>query len=536
MPNRYIVDPTPATRRTVTPMNTILLATINAQYIHASLGLRYLLANLSELRPQAKLLEFKLEQRPIDMVESLLAHDPKIIGLGVYIWNVVQTTEVVALLKAVRPDVLIVLGGPEVSYECDQQQVVQLADYVVTGQADLAFAQLCRELLAGKKPADKIIRAPVPRTDDLVMPYREYTDVDIANRLIYVEASRGCPFKCEFCLSSLDKTAWPFQLDTFLAELHTLYERGVRHFKFVDRTFNLNIKASKRILDFFLERMTEGLFIHFELIPDHLPDALKESIARFPEGSLQFEIGIQSLNPEVQKHISRKQDDAQTAENLRWLREHTHAHLHADLIIGLPGETMESFGSGFDRLVQLNPHEVQVGILKRLRGTPIARHTDAFDMRYNPQPPYNILSNLHIDFATMQRLNRFARYWDMVGNSGRFVRTRALLLGDAPFARFLAFSDWLFATTRQTHQIALDRLYTLVFDGITSVFGIDADAARDVLSRDYVESGARGVPKFLRSGMKSAASKSATLGAATSAKRQARHRRDPAHVTELPVN
>lgn len=513
-------------------MNPILLATINAQYIHASLGLRYLLANLGEFRPQAKLAEFKLEQRPIDIVESLLAHDPKIIGLGVYIWNVVQTTEVVAMLKAVRPDVLVVLGGPEVSYECEEQRIVELADYVVTGQADLAFAQLCRELLAGERPVDKVIRAPVPKMDDLVMPYREYTDVDIANRLIYVEASRGCPFKCEFCLSSLDKTAWPFQLDTFLAELHALYERGVRHFKFVDRTFNLNIKASKRILDFFLERMTPGLFIHFELIPDHLPDALKESITKFPEGSLQFEIGIQSLNTEVQKNISRKQDDAQTAENLRWLREHTHAHLHADLIIGLPGETVASFGSGFDRLVQLNPHEIQVGILKRLRGTPIARHTDAFDMRYNPQPPYNILSNIHIDFATMQRLNRFARYWDMVGNSGRFVRTRALLLDDAPFTRFLAFSDWLFATAGQTHQIALDRLYNLVFDGLTTVFGVEADTARDLLSRDYYGAGAKGSPKFLGQPVGPAASAPPMPGGHTMAKRQARHRRE---AEVLPV-
>jgi hypothetical protein len=488
--------------------------------------LRYLLANLGELRAQTKLLEFKLEQRPIDIVEALLVHDPKIIGLGVYIWNVVQTAEVVALLKAVRPEVLIVLGGPEVSYECDEQPIVRMADYVVTGQADLAFAQLCRELLAGQQQLEKIIRAPTPKMDDLVMPYREYTDIDIANRLIYVEASRGCPFKCEFCLSSLDKTAWPFQLDKFLGELHTLFERGVRHFKFVDRTFNLNIKASKRILDFFLERMTEGLFIHFELIPDHLPDALKESITRFPEGSLQFEIGIQSLNPDVQKNISRKQDDTQTAENLRWLREHTHAHLHADLIIGLPGETMQSFGSGFDRLVQLNPHEVQVGILKRLRGTPIARHTEAFDMRYNPQPPYNILSNNHIDFATMQRLNRFARYWDMVGNSGRFVRARALLLADAPFERFLAFSDWMFATTRQTHQIAMDRLYTLVFDGITTLFSIDADVARDVLSRDYVESGAKGLPKFMQQASGADARVTAAHNARITAKRQARHRRE----------
>ncbi len=506
-------------------MYPILLTTLNAQYIHASLGLRYLLANLGDLRAQAKLLEFTLDHRPIDVVETLLAHDPKIIGFGVYIWNTAPTTEVVALLRTVRPDVLVVLGGPEVSYESEEQRIVQLADYVIAGQGDLAFAELCKQLLAGARPAEKTIQASVPKTDQLEMPYREYTERDIATRLIYVEASRGCPFKCEFCLSSLDKTAWPFQLEAFLTELHTLFERGVRHFKFVDRTFNLNIKASKRILDFFLDRMTEGLFVHFELIPDHLPDALKDSIAKFPEGSLQFEIGIQSMNLEVQKNISRKQDDAQTAENLRWLREHTHAHLHADLIVGLPGETVESFGRGFDALVQLNPHEIQVGILKRLRGTPISRHTEAFDMRYNPEPPYNILSNTHIDFATMQRLNRFARYWDMIGNSGRFVRTRPLLLNDAPFDRFLKMSDWLFATTGQTHRIALDRLYTLVFDGITTAFLIDVDTAREALSRDYIESGARGAPKFLTQTVASYERAAAQSGHSTT-QRQARHRRD----------
>jgi len=509
-------------------MNSILLATLNAQYIHASLGLRYLMANLGELRSHAKLVEFTLEQRPIDIAEALLAHDPKIVGLSVYIWNVTQTTEVVALLKTIRPEVIVVLGGPEVSYEYESQRIVQLADYLITGQGDLAFADLCRQLLNGERPAEKIMHAPVPKMDDLVLPYGEYTDQDIANRLIYVEASRGCPFKCEFCLSSLDKTAWPFQLERFMTEMQSLYDRGARHFKFVDRTFNLNVKVSKRILDFFLERMTEGhshpIFVHFELIPDHLPDALKESIAKFPPGSLQFEIGIQTLNPDVQKNISRKQDDAETAANLRWLREHTNTHLHADLIIGLPGETLASFGAGFDRLVELNPHEIQVGILKRLRGTPIARHADAFDMRYNPEPPYNILSNAHLDFSTMQRLNRFARYWDMIGNSGRFVHTRPVLLGDKPFERFLKFSDWLFDTTKQTHRIALDRLYTLVCDGLVAVFDIETAVARELLTRDYIGSGARGAPKFLTQPVPPLPT---TTGPSTT-QRQARHRRESA--------
>ena len=505
-------------------MTSILLTTINAQYIHASLGLRYLLANLGELRAQTRLLEFTLDHRPIDIVEQLLAHEPKIIALGVYIWNIQASTEVVTLLKQVRPDIAVVIGGPEVSYEWGQQAIVQQADYLITGPADVEFPRLCTQLLSGPRPPQKVITATMPPLDTLTLPYHEYSDEDLKNRLIYVEASRGCPFKCEFCLSSLDKTAWPFALDGFLAEMDALYQRGARHFKFVDRTFNLNIKVSKRILEFFLERMVDGLFVHFEMIPDALPDALKEAIARFPPGSLQFEIGIQSFDPNVQALISRKQNDAKTEENMRWLRTHTHAHIHADLIAGLPSENIESFARGFDRLVDLNPHEIQVGILKRLRGTPIIRHSETFAMKYNPQPPYTVLSTSTMDFVTLQRINRFARYWDMIGNSGRFVHSRPLLLGNAPFARFMQFSDWLFATTGQTHRLALDRLFEFVHDALVTQFDVPVALATETLSLDYHECGARGSPKFLA--VTSRPSLTDNLKANNSAKRQARHIRN----------
>ena len=505
-------------------MTSILLGTINAQFIHASLGLRYLLANLGELRTQALLLEFTLEHRPIDIVEQLLAHEPKIIALGVYIWNIQASTEVVTLLKQVRPDIVVIVGGPEVSYEWGEQAIVQQADYLITGPADVEFPRLCAQLLNGPRPPQKVITATMPPLDTLTLPYRDYSDADLKNRLIYVEASRGCPFKCEFCLSSLDKTAWPFALDAFLAEMDALYQRGARHFKFVDRTFNLNIKVSKRILEFFLERMVDGLFVHFEMIPDALPDALKEAIARFPPGSLQFEIGIQSFDPQVQALISRKQNDAKTEENMRWLRTHTHAHIHADLIAGLPSENLETFARGFDRLVSLNPHEVQVGILKRLRGTPIIRHTETFAMKYHPQPPYTVLSTSTMDFVTLQRINRFARYWDMIGNSGRFVHTRPLLLGDAPFARFMHFSDWLFATTGQTHRLALDRLFEFVHDALVTHFDVPVSRATETLTRDYHECGARGSPKFLV--VTARALSVNTLKTNPIARRQARHIRN----------
>jgi len=477
-------------------ISMITLTTLNARYSHTSMGLRYLLANMGELLPQTTIMEFTIQQRPLDIVEELLATQPKIIGLGVYIWNVSESTEVVTLIKTISPETVVILGGPEVSYEWEGQPIVDRADYLIAGMAELEFAPLCRQILQHSAPGGKVIQCPVPLLDQIEMPYDFYSDEDIANRVIYVEASRGCPFKCEFCLSALDKTSWPFDLEQFLTAMEKLYQRGTRRFKFVDRTFNLKVESTLKILDFFHMRLDERLHLHFELVPDHLPDRLKESITRFPSGVLQFEIGIQTLNQEVQTRINRRQDNEKSLANLDWLRQNR-VHIHADLIMGLPGETLEQFSHSFNALARLGMPEIQVGILKRLRGSPISRHTEAFKMNYNPLPPYNLLSNNTIDFGNMQRLSRFARYWEMVGNSGRFKESLPLLLGDEPFERFMQFSDWLFETTHQTHQINLDRLFKLIFEWL-QLNGEDRELCLNSLRIDFEAIGSGRIIKWLQ--------------------------------------
>ena len=478
--------------------SSIILSTLNARYIHASLGLRYLLANMGDLRSQTRLIEFIINGRPVDIVESLLKNKPEIIGLGVYIWNVEETLQVVKLLKTVSPETIIILGGPEVTYETEQQEITSLVDYVITGQADLTFRDTCAKILNNKKPLEKIIRATLFKLNEINLPYTEYTGEDIRNRVVYVEASRGCPFKCEFCLSSLDKTVYPFELDLFLANMQQLFDRGVRSFKFIDRTFNLKINTSIKIMDFFLALMEkEKVYLHFELVPDHLPEKLKSVIQRFPEDSLQFEIGIQSLNPDIQVLISRKQDNNKVQQNMNWIRNNTRAHIHADLIIGLPTENVDRFARGFNELVKMNPHEIQVGILKRLRGTPIIRHTDEYDIRYSPTAPYEILSNNIIDFTMMQKLKRFSRYWDMIANSGRFKYSKAYLLGNDPFNNFLALSNWLHAKTDQTHHIALPRLFSLLKQAMVEELKLDEDKTVNYLLKDFADSGIKGQPKFI---------------------------------------
>lgn len=492
-------------------MPSILLATINARYHHPSFGLRYLLANMGDLRGRTALREFDLGQRPLAIAEQILELDPQLVGLGIYIWNVTLATEVAAILKRVRPELVLVVGGPEVSFETADQAIARMADHVITGEAELAFPALCRKVLGpaaapvavarpgGAPPPTPppVIAAAIPDLAAVALPYDEYSAGDLAHRVIYVEASRGCPFGCEFCLSALAAGVRRFAADRFLAAMDRLLERGLLRFKFVDRTFNLETAAAAAILEFFLARYRPGLFLHFEVVPDHLPERLRGLLRKFPPGSLQLELGVQTFDAEVAARINRRQDNDRVAANLRFLRRETGAHLHADLIFGLPGESLESIGAGFDRLLALGPHEIQVGLLKRLRGAPIGRHDAAWDMVYSPLPPYEILGNRLLDFAAVRRLARFARFWDLVGNSGNFVGTTPLLWAGpgaapaSPFWRFLELSDFLYARLGRTANIALDRLAELVWEFLADRTAVGPGRAAAAVAADFRALGRR---------------------------------------------
>ena len=462
----------------------IVLCTLNAKFIHASLGLRWLYANLGDLEGRTRLLELDINQSPRDVVEAIAAHRPRIVGFGVYVWNVEQTLSVVRMLKALDPKLTVVLGGPEVSHETEGQPIVAAADHVICGEGDLAFAALCRQLLQGERP-QKVLRPPLPALAALALPWDAYTDHDLQHRLLYVEASRGCPYRCEFCLSSLDEKVRSLPLESFLAAMERLLDRGARHFKFVDRTFNLDLKQSRRILEFFLERLRPGLFLHFELVPDRLPEPLREVISRFPPGVLQFEVGIQTLNPEVERLISRRQDHARMEDNLRWLVRQTQVHVHADLIAGLPGEDLESFARGFDALVRLQPHELQVGLLKRLKGTPITRHEG---MVFSPVPPFEVLSTPWLTFEELSRLRRFARTWDLFANSGDFKLTFARLLEGAssPFALVTKLDARVVGPRT---GIALTRRFRILYGLLVEELGFEPREAAEQLLADYARVG-----------------------------------------------
>lgn len=476
-------------------MHTILLTTLNARYAHTALGLRYLYANLQELQPMAKIVEFTMNEQIQSIAEGLLIHSPRIIGIGVYIWNASQCAELIQTLKKVSPDTIIVLGGPEAGY-LPHRVDLSKADYIISGEGEVAFYELCKNILAGDAPQERFIKAPLPDLKSIHLPYSAYSDEDVEHRYIYVEASRGCPFECEFCLSSIDEKVRNFPLDQLLEEFEILWQRGARSFKFIDRTFNLNMTFANRLLDFFLSK-EPPYFAHFEVIPDHFPDVLKEKISRFPAGSLQLEIGIQTLDPLIAKGINRPLKVEKIVDNLRFLENETRAHMHLDLIVGLPGESIEGFGRNLDTLVSLTHSEIQIGILKNLSGTTLSRHDKEHGMVYSDTPPYDILQNKLLSFVQIQKMKRFARFWDIFYNSGSFNKTVPLLWSEGKvFEGFYTFSEWIFDQTLSTWKISLDRQIALLHTYLC--LHHDKEVVEAALIDDLSQRPEKTIPFFLR--------------------------------------
>ena len=474
----------------------IILLGINARYSHTSLGLRYIRANLKELRDDSLIVERTINEDIYSIVEEVLAYQPLIVGIGTYIWNALNVKRVVSIIKKVSPKTTVILGGPEVSYFPLRVDFSE-ADYIIRGEGEITFYEIAKTILSNNPPKDKFIQGVVPDVKELVLPYDEYSDEDIKNRYIYVESSRGCPFHCEFCLSSIDKGVRYFDFDKIITAFDKLWSRGVRNFKFIDRTFNLNIKFALRLMEYFLSK-DEEYSLHFEVVPDNFPNRLKQKLKEFPPHSLQLEIGLQSLNEEILKNISRSMNIEKTKANISFLENETNAHLHLDLIIGLPGESLDSFRNNLNELTSITTSEIQLGILKKLSGTPISRWDERFDMKYSDEPPYEILQNSLIPFFKMQEMKRFARFWDLIYNSGNFHKTKEFIWADTTvYDGFLELTRWIYSQTKSTYQISLMRLSELIFRYLGEVKGLDKKMIAQNILDDIIRVEGRKVPGFL---------------------------------------
>lgn len=432
-------------------------------------------------------MEFNINQQVAQITEEILEVNPKIVCFSAYIWNIEQLSNLIYNIKQLKPNIKIVIGGPEASYEYEKARWLPYVDHVVCGEGEVTLPKLLSDLLSNGIQ-NKVINSPV--IDDLTkinMPYSAYSDEDIANRVVYVESSRGCPFLCEFCISSLDNKVRFFDVDQFLEQMLTLINKGVLHFKFIDRTFNVGTKRAIKVLDFFLNNWRDGMQLHFEIVPDKLKGELLEKMKQFPLHGLHLEVGIQSYNHDTQELISRRQDFELTKTNLKSLLTETGALVHTDLVIGLPAETWESFANGFNQLIDQRPQEIQIGFLKRLKGTPIIRHTEEYQLIFENQAPFEILQTRDINFQQMRQLKKFSRYFDLFYNSENFPNSLELLweLDENYFKSFMQLTEFTWNATKQTHKISLKNLVKIFYDFISSMNAISHDELFTALSNDF---------------------------------------------------
>ena len=492
------------------PNTPILLIAINARYGHCAFAARSLLANLGVLRSQADLIESDLDAQPFQLAAEIVGRAPQVVGFSVYLWNVQIVRETLAILHRVAPQLHLVLGGPEIVAE-HAAAWHGLADDLVVGEGETAFRTICDEVLrtrsapastedatealqivaaAGGRGVSREARLRIAAPEDLsllVLPYELYTDADIAHRTIFVEGSRGCPFPCAYCTSG-NTGLRTIPLSRLLPELDRLLERGVRAFRFLDRSLNASDEMACGVLDFFLARHPVRLQLHFEIMPCRLNASLRQRLAAFPPGVLHLEAGVQTLNPGVAQGIGRKVPNDTLLETLAFLAHETGAIVHADLIFGLPGEDVQSFAAGFDHLVRTyNFPELQVNLLKRLPGTALAREARFDRLVFNPHPPYELLASDVLDFAEVSRMQQFARCWELVHNRGRFPRAAALLwqTGQAsPFQRYQMLAEQIYAAEGRMHALGVARLSAHITEFLQKTCDLSAAEAQAAVAAD----------------------------------------------------
>ncbi|MBK5720683.1 B12-binding domain-containing radical SAM protein [Dysgonomonas sp. Marseille-P4677] len=433
-------------------MKTIL-TTLNAKYIHTSLALRWLyVANKDKFDISFK--EYTIKEDLAKISDELLAMQIDVLGLSVSIWNVSQTRMLVALLKKENPDLIIILGGPEVSYEPEFFLQNWDIDYVISGEGEFVFGELLNAIenneladmpgvSARNRISRHIVQADMERLASLPSPYMLDEDrTDVQNRLVYFETSRGCPYQCQYCLSSLEKGVRYFPQNYILSNLKYLIDNDVKQIKFLDRTFNLNKNHTLTVFDFLIKNYRPNLSCQFEVYADLLSDEMIDYLnTNLPENYFRFEIGIQSTYEPTNIAVKRKQDFPLLADNVRKIMAGGKVDLHLDLIAGLPYETLDRFIKSFNDVFEFGAKEVQLGFLKMLRGTNLRRYADKYGYKYDEEPPYEIEYNADISRVELDRIHEAEHALEKFWNSGRFSQTMDVIFTKYYKGRYFELFD-----------------------------------------------------------------------------------------------
>ncbi|SDF37304.1 Radical SAM superfamily enzyme YgiQ, UPF0313 family [Sporolituus thermophilus DSM 23256] len=427
----------------------VLLLTLNAKYIHSSLALRYLREYCRPVCADIVVKEYSINNGLLDILGDIYREKPGVIGMACYIWNIEMTLTLAGLIKKVLPDTAIVLGGPEVSYDPAEVMVSHAAvDYIVQGEGEETLYRLLCSLQSGKGVAQieglayrhegrVVVNGGPQIVHDLScipFPYSDEDMAQLADKIIYYESSRGCPFSCQYCLSSATTGVRFFPLERVYRDMEFFIRHDVKQVKFVDRTFNAK-KEHYFPLWQFLARQNCRTNFHFEIAADILDDEVLAFLAQVPPGRFQFEIGVQSTYEPTLAEIKRRNDWSRIARNVLKLRSYANIHLHLDLIVGLPYETYERFGRSFNDLYALQPHMLQIGFLKLLKGSGIRQRAGQHGYVFMDTAPYQVLANNYLTYGEVRKLQILEEVFNQTYNSGRFPATLRWLVdcysGDA---------------------------------------------------------------------------------------------------------
>ena len=450
-------------------MKTVLVA-FNARFSHSSLALRYIKANNPE--KNMEIAEYTINDNIWHACRDLLKRDGDLYCFSVYIWNVEITLKVAQMLKKAKPDAVIALGGPECSY-CPEKlfESHDFIDYILRGEGEVINGRLVDALEKGKAVDTEGVAtrgnpskvAECVNLESLVFPYESFEGLE--NRIVYFETSRGCPFRCSYCLSSIEKGIRYFPMEYVKKGFDAFFENSIPLVKLVDRTFNANEERAIEIIDYIIKnsRCTK---VHFEIDPGIISQKLIDALSKAPKDLFQLEMGIQSANLNTLKAVNRNNRLDHIAENIKKLKGAGNMHIHLDLIAGLPFEDYESFGKSFNYVYSLRPHMLQLGFLKVLHGTPIEENKDIV---YADFPPYEVISTKWLSTAEICRLKLIDKAVDAINNSGAFTRTVEKLVGENPFGFFEKISA-MFDTNRTLSRFDIyEELYRMFDDVYTEL-------------------------------------------------------------------
>ncbi|HHV38733.1 MAG TPA: B12-binding domain-containing radical SAM protein [Tepidimicrobium sp.] len=483
-------------------MKTIL-TTLNASYIHSSLSIRYL-KSYSEDMHDIELAEFTINQSIDYIVGELYKRNPDIIGFSAYIWNIEEVLRISETIKTINPDIIIILGGPEVSF--DGAQILKkhdFIDFIIFGEGEITFKELLKSVSDGIKDFEKIKglvyrdgnhviqNAPRPLIDDLnsiPSPYKE-VGTNFKNKIVYYESSRGCPFNCQFCLSSTIKGVRYFNIDRVKKDLENLIEANVRQIKFVDRTFNANKRYAMEIMQFIMDKDPEDINFHFE-VTGHLVDGeMLQFIKSAKEGLFQFEIGVQSTNPKTIEAIDRVTDFQRLKSVSKEIKSFRNIHQHLDLIAGLPYEDYSSFKKSFNYVYEIGPEKIQLGFLKLLKGSGLRKNRRKYGFKFLDIPPYEVLETDYITFREMLKLKGIEDLVEKYYNGGYFKNTLGYLITNKYETSFDLFEDLLdYWEMKGYHSVSHSRkkLYRILLDFCCYRGFSDLDIINEILKYDYI--------------------------------------------------